>query len=191
MGTMQPPPILPTTATQRRAGMCSTWWNEIPIVEAQSGRRFLAKTQVLDVKNSRGEWSRMGNESAYPPMHTAVSFSHFIYEGYLLLYEGWTLVDLSGCLAQPVEGEGVSHWIAAKQEAFDVNAPHLSYGYYDRPVGEHGGGNADLMRRLQPHWAYFRSFRDHPEWYAGTNILLTFNHDLGGVYLYSDTGHGV
>ena len=92
---------------------------------------------------------------------------------------------------ETLHARGVGHWVPARQQACDVNAPHTSRGYYDRPVGEHGGGNADVMRRLQPHWAYFRSLRDHPKRYANANILLTFNHDLGGVYLYSDTGYGV
>ena len=75
-------------------------------------------------------------------------FDWMSYAFYLMLHEGWTGVDLTAMTGQ---------------RCFSL--------------GEEGGGNAEALRKSQPHWAIHQVFTNYGHMYADADIVMTFHHD--------------
>lgn len=127
------------------------WYNEVPVVEAASARRFIAAMVPGGPK-----------PAAEGPEHASTEFDWLTYAYWLLLHESFTLVDLKEA-------------IEANESATSLKLPTItSYS-----LGECGGGSRGLVQFMKPHWAAgwaWRSGRNRMK-FNGTDIFMTFHLD--------------
>lgn len=123
---------------QTKAGELYVWFNEVPVFEAESVRAFLSDTRlgILDPKRF------YKNE-----------FDAMVYQYFLVLNYGWSIVDVTHTLSQ----------------AFIGNCKVS--------VGECGGGSVQTAQLIQPHWALHKAWGTAREKFNGFDIFMTFHND--------------
>ena len=115
-----------------RNGTVYFWFNEIPVVEASSAARFMERGYL---RNGGG------------------GFDYIIYGYYLMLHEGFTLVDLTPLLPPDSPPESLNS------------------------LGENGGGTRDILLRSQPHWVSSDAWEMDFCRFNGLDIVMTFQND--------------